>query len=90
MGYKTTVTRPDQPKDKTILLGSVLSATTEDLEAAVRYVQFELDQRAARDENGETARRLTEERTAEVADTLAKFNELTAPLEGTLNEGEEG
>lgn len=79
-----TLTRPEAPAPG-LILGSVVSATTEDLEAAQRYIQFELDQRKARDENRERADRTSAERRAEVSRDLEKFNAITEPLEGRLD-----
>lgn len=65
----TRPARPDQPDDKS-LLGSVVAATTEDLNKAARCIQFELALRADRDNLKFEMERRSAERFAEVREYM--------------------
>lgn len=84
MAVKIGTTEPAPPTDTTVLGRNYLFATTEDIRTAIKALEFEVAIREQRDEVGRQARERAATRKAEVAADLAKFRELTDPLETPL------
>lgn len=90
MSVKTGTTVPAPKTDTTVLGRNYLLAPTEDLLKAIKALEFEVTIREERDEVGRLAQERSEARKAEVAADLAKFRELTDPLETPLYDQEAG
>lgn len=74
----TNLERPTAPTDKTVLGMYYALASTEDLEKAVKVIEFELTQRQTRDEVAIAAKQLSETRRDEVRTFLDSLNDAAA------------